>query len=50
MNPVTIGVRHRVKKDEIGSNTVNGWKARFRSGRRPVVAEAEMTGETERDP
>lgn len=27
-----------------------GWKARSRSGRRPTIAEAEVAGETERDP
>ena len=26
-----------------------GWKLRSRSGRRPAVAEAEVTGETESD-
>ena len=30
--------------------SVMGWKAKSRFGRRPTVAEAEMTGEAERDP
>lgn len=40
---------NRVIKGEIGIDTVVGGEARFRSGKRPAVAET-ATGETGRNP
>ncbi len=52
-NPAIIGRSGLLYSSTFGFSLITivmGWKARSRSGRRPAVAEAEVTGDTKRDP